>query len=56
MQGLANVIILGRLIAVTGLFSMQEVVTSMEKSIPPSKKDLLELNKKALRLGYDYAG
>lgn len=56
MQGLANVIMLGKLIAVTGLFSMQELVTSMEKSIPASKKDLLELNKKALQLGYDYAG
>jgi len=56
MQGLANVIVLGKLIAETGLFKMQDLVTSMEKSIPSSRKELLELNKKALQLGYDYVG
>ena len=56
MQGLANVIMLGKLLAVTGLFNMDELVVSMEKSIPASKKDLVELNKKALQLGFDYVG
>lgn len=56
MKGLANVIMLGRILAVTDLFTIKELVTSMEKSIPSSKSDLLELNKKALQLGYDYAG
>ena len=56
MQGLANVIMLGKLIAVTGLFTIKELISSMEKSIPASRKELLELNKKALQLGYEYVG
>ena len=51
---LANVIILGHLIAVTGIFKIEEIEAAMVKSIPASKAALIELNKKALKLGYEY--
>ena len=45
---------LGKLIKETGLFTLENMIMSMEKSI--EKKDLLEMNIKALKLGFDYAG
>jgi len=50
----ANVIMLGKLLAATGIFTVDELVMSMQKSIPESRKNLLELNIKALNLGFDY--
>ena len=54
MPKLANVIMLGKLIAATGIFSPDELVASMEKSIPSSKKDLLDANIRALNIGYNF--
>ena len=54
MPKLANVIMLGKLIAATNIFTTDELIMSMEKSLPPSKKDLLELNIKALNIGFNY--
>jgi 2-oxoglutarate ferredoxin oxidoreductase subunit gamma len=54
MPKLANVIMLGKLIAATGIFTTGEIVMSMEKSISQAKKDLLELNIKALNIGYNF--
>ena len=54
MPKLANVIMLGKLIAVTKIFTPDELIASMEKSIPKSKKDLLDLNIKALNIGFNY--
>jgi len=50
----ANVVILGKLIKETGIFTVDELVMSMKKSIPESRKNMLEANIKALNLGYDY--
>ena len=50
----ANVVMLGRLLKATGIFTIDDLIMSMEKSIPESRKNLLELNIKALHLGYDY--
>ena len=50
----ANVIMLGKLIRETKIFTMDDLVMSMEKSIPESRKKLLDANIKALKLGYDY--
>ena len=52
----ANVVMLGKLIKETGLFTFDEFVMSMEKSLPESRKHLLDMNVKALRLGFDYSG
>jgi len=51
----ANVVMLGKLIKETALFTFDEFVMSMEKSLSESKKNLLDMNIKALRLGFDYA-
>ncbi|MCL1794320.1 MAG: 2-oxoacid:acceptor oxidoreductase family protein [Oscillospiraceae bacterium] len=52
MPKLANVIMIGKLIAATKIFTPDELVMSMQKSIPESKKDLLEMNIKALDIGF----
>lgn len=54
MTGLANVIMLGQLIKVCDIFSIDQLIQTMDKSIPSSKAALLELNKKALALGANY--
>ena len=53
---LANVIMLGKLLAVTNIFTVDELIMSMKKSLPDSKKELLDLNIKALNIGFNYAG
>ena len=55
MPKLANVIMLGKFIAATNLFTPDELIMSMKKSIPSSKQDLLDLNIKALDIGFNYA-
>ena len=50
----ANVIMLGKLIRETKIFTPDELIMSMEKSLPQSKKDLLDLNIKALNIGFNY--
>ena len=53
-QNFATIILLGKLLAVTKIFTVDEVAASMERSIPESRKNLIGLNIKALNLGYDY--
>ena len=54
LTGGANVIILGYLLKLTGLFDYQEFVDLMVAGIPAAKTQLIENNKKALKLGYDF--
>ena len=54
LQGGANVIILGYLLKLTGLFDYDEFVDLMVAGIPAAKEKLIANNKKALKLGYDY--
>ena len=54
LQGGANVIILGYLLKLTGLFDYDEFVDLMVSGIPATKEKLIANNKKALKLGYDY--
>lgn len=54
MQKVANVIMLGKLVKLTGIFTPDEIVESMRKSIPESRKDLLDLNIKALNIGLNH--
>jgi len=56
LEGGANVIILGFLLKLTGLFDYDEFVDLMVAGIPATKARLIENNKKALKLGYDYEG
>ncbi len=49
---LANMIMLGKLLKVTNFISTEQVLAALEKSVPPSKKDLIKLNIKAIEEGY----
>ena len=54
MNGMANIILLGKLMKETGLITMETAKKAMEKCIPPRKAALLEVNMNALKMGYDY--
>ena len=54
LEGMANVIILGYILKLTGLFGYDEFLDNMIGGIPESKAALIEKNKKALELGYNY--
>ena len=52
LSGLANVIMIGKLIKETKLFDYDYVENMLTSSVPKSKPHLAELNKKALSIGY----
>ena len=54
LTGLANVIMLGHLLRVTGLFDYDAFLADLVGGIPASRAALVEGNTKALRIGYDY--
>ncbi len=54
LEGMANVIILGYLLKLTGLFEYDKFLGYMIASIPPTKAALIEKNTKALELGFHY--
>ncbi len=54
IEGMANVIILGQLLKLTGLFDYDTFLSDMIRGIPESKSALIEKNKTALELGYNY--
>ena len=54
IEGMANVIVLGQLLKRTGLFDYDTFLADMLRGIPESKAALIEKNKTALALGYNY--
>ncbi len=54
LTGMANVIMLGKLIRETNLFGYETFVHHLTKGIPESKAALIEKNQKAFDLGYRY--
>jgi len=54
LTGFANVIMLGYLVAVTKIFDADTFVEHMVAAIPASKAALIEKNKKAFELGYNF--
>ena len=54
LGGFANVIILGQIIKVTGIFDFADFEDYLLSGIPAAKAALIEKNKKALELGYAY--
>lgn len=50
---LANIIMAGKLFAETAFCAEETLWQAMEKCVPAKKADMLEMNKKALRLGMD---
>ena len=54
LPGLANMIIMGCMLKNSGLFSFDSFEAAMKKVVPASKQNMLDLNMKAIKLGYDY--
>ncbi len=54
LEGGANVIILGYLLKLTGIFELDQFIDLMVAGIPATKAKLIENNKKAIMLGYNY--
>lgn len=53
MNGMANIILLGKLIKETGMFSLDEIKAGLEKTIPPRKANLIDTNLAAIKLGME---
>jgi 2-oxoglutarate ferredoxin oxidoreductase subunit gamma len=51
---LANMILLGKVIKESGVVSVDGLEEAMKKVVPPKKADLIEINLKAIMLGYNY--
>ena len=50
----ANIVLLGKLLAETGLFSFETVRKALEKHTPAKRAHTIDNNMKALKLGADY--
>ncbi len=51
LNGAANMILLGRMLAETKLFALETVQKAMEKCIPPKRAHLIASNLKAIEMG-----
>ena len=51
--GMANMIMLGALLKATGLFTLDEIRLGVEKTVPASKKHLIEVNMEMIEKGYN---
>ncbi|MDR3313204.1 MAG: 2-oxoacid:acceptor oxidoreductase family protein [Oscillospiraceae bacterium] len=56
LNGLANMILLGKLLAVTHLCNQETIDAAMRKTVPANKQQLLEANLRALALGGRHKG
>ena len=54
MPKLANMIMVGKLIKETGMFSWDQLIGAISKLVPTAKAAMLESNIKALEAGYNY--
>ena len=54
LGGLANMIIIGKVIKETGVLSLEQIKNSLSEMVPAKKADLLQNNIKALELGFNY--
>ncbi|MBE5756723.1 MAG: 2-oxoacid:ferredoxin oxidoreductase subunit gamma [Clostridiales bacterium] len=54
LEGLANMVILGKVLKETKMFTLEEIVKSIEKVVPAKKQELLGKNVKAIEIGYNY--
>lgn len=53
LEGIANMILLGKLVKETGFASMETVEQSLKKCVPSGKSHLLEPNLRAIRMGLE---
>ena len=54
LSGLANMIMIGHMIKKTGIMTFENVERAMKKLVPAKKQNLIDLNIKAVELGYNY--
>ena len=54
LDGLANMIILGKVLKETGVLTLEQVETSLKLMIPAKKAELLDKNIKAMEIGFNY--
>lgn len=54
LDGIANIILLGKVIRETQFAEDETIAKALEKCVPASKKHLLEPNMRAIRLGMQY--
>lgn len=54
LDGLANMIILGKVVKETGVLTLEQIKSSLSQMVPAKKAELLEKNIKAIELGYNY--
>lgn len=54
LNGLANMIILGKVIKEAGVLTLEQIKTSLAQMIPAKKAHLLDSNVKAIELGYNF--
>lgn len=51
---LANMILVGKLVKETGMFTFDELIDAIKKLVPASRPELLENNIKTVEAGYNY--
>ncbi len=54
LTGLANMIMIGVMIKKTGVIPYENVQTALQKVVSAKKQNMLEMNMKAIELGYNY--
>ncbi len=54
LDGLANMIIMGKVIKETNVLTLDQVKTSLAQMVPAKKQELLAKNVKAIELGFNY--
>ncbi|MDY3929299.1 MAG: 2-oxoacid:acceptor oxidoreductase family protein [Clostridia bacterium] len=50
---MANMIMLGALLKSTQIFTLEEIRAGVEKTVPPTKKNLIDYNMKLIERGYN---
>ena len=56
LEGLANMILMGKMLETTSFVSYDIMKKALEKTIPPKKAHLLDGNLKAIDIGMKYEG
>lgn len=54
LNGMGNIVLIGKLLKETGIISPEAIKKAVEKSVPPSKANLIEANLKAIEIGMKY--
>lgn len=54
LDGMANLIMIGKLIKETDIASMETVEAAIAKCVPPAKKHLIEANMRAIQIGMQH--